>query len=173
MRESGTTEPLIYCPKCNTSIKLTELLAAPLIAKTRKQIKHQLAEKEREFAKREVVLRDSQKTIAQARRTMDAEIAERLRTERTAIIESETAKARLALKTEMEQRDTLLSQLQNNLKTNNAKLAEAQQAHAEVIRKNFVNWTMPSASLISPSKRKCKNRLLLFVTRQQPKLKTD
>ena len=135
MRESGITEPLIFCPKCDTSIKLTESLAAPLIAKTRKQIRQQIAEKEREFAKREVVLRDSQKAIAHARRTMDAEIAERLQTERTAIAESEAATARLSLKTEMEQRDKLLSQLQNNLKTNNAKLAEAQQAHAEVIRK--------------------------------------
>ncbi len=135
MRESGITEPLIFCPKCDTSIKLTESLAAPLIAKTRKQIRQQIAEKEREFAKREVVLRDSQKAIAHARRTMDAEIAERLQTERTAIAESEAATAGLSLKTEMEQRDKLLSQLQNNLKTNNAKLAEAQQAHAEVIRK--------------------------------------
>jgi len=135
VRESGITEPLIFCPKCDTSIKLTESLAAPLIAKTRKQIRQQIAEKEREFAKREVVLRDSQKAIAHARRTMDAEIAERLQTERTAIAESEAATAGLSLKTEMEQRDKLLSQLQNNLKTNNAKLAEAQQAHAEVIRK--------------------------------------
>ena len=136
MRQSKATEPLIFCPKCNTSIKLTELPAAPLIAKTRKQIKHQLAEREREFVKREVILRASQKAIARAQHTIDAKIAEKLRTERTAIIKSETAKARLALKTEMEHRDTLLSQLQNNLKINNAKLAEAQQAHAEVIRKN-------------------------------------
>ena len=135
MRQSKTTEPLIFCPKCNTSIKLTELLAAPLIAKTRKQIKHQLAEREREFVKREVILRASQKAIARAQHTIDAKIAEKLRTERTAIAQSETAKARLALKKEMEQRDALLSHLQNNLKMNNAKLAEAQQARAEVIRK--------------------------------------
>ena len=106
------TEPLIVCPKCNTSIKLTESLAAPLIAKTRKQIKQQLAEKEREFAEREAVLRDSQKAIAQARRTIDAEVAEKVRTERTEIAKSEAAKARLVLKADIEQRDKLLSQLQ-------------------------------------------------------------
>jgi hypothetical protein len=129
------TEPLIICPKCNTSIKLTESLAAPLIAKTRKQLKQQLAEKEREFAKREITLRDSQKAITQARRTIDAEIAKKLQTERTIIAKREAAKARLALRADIDQRDELLSKLQSNLKTNNAKLAEAQRAQAAVIRK--------------------------------------
>lgn len=129
------TEPLIVCPKCNTSIKLTESLAAPLIAKTRKQLQQQFAEKGREFAKREAVLRDSQKALAQARRTIDTEIAKKLQAERTAIAGREAAKARVAVKADIARRDELLSKLQANLKTNNAKLAQAQQAQAEVIRK--------------------------------------
>ena len=129
------TEPRIVCPKCNTSMKLTESLAAPLIAKARKQVEQQLAEKEQEFAKREVNLRKSQKAIAQARQSMETEIAKRLQTERTAIAESEAVKARLAVGAEIEQRDRLLTELQHNLEANNAKLAEAQRAHADVIRK--------------------------------------
>ena len=114
------TEPRIVCPKCNTSMKLTESLAAPLIAKARKQVEQQLAEKEQEFAKREVNLRKSQKAIAQARQSMDTEIAKRLQTERTAIAESEAAKARLAVGADIEQRDRLatglnLDQLQQKL----------------------------------------------------------
>jgi hypothetical protein len=130
------TEPRIVCPKCKTSMKLTESLAAPLIAKTRKQIEQQLAEREREFAKREVDLRNSQKAVGRARQTVDAEVAKRLRAERTSIEECEAAKARLALGTELEQRDELLTQLQNNLDANNAKLAKAQRAQADVIRKS-------------------------------------
>jgi hypothetical protein len=129
------TEPRIVCPKCNTSMKLTESLAAPLIAKVRKQVEQQLAEKEQEFAKREVNLRKSQKAIAQARQSMDTEIAKRLQTERTAIAESEAVKARLAVGADIKQRDRLLTELQHNLEANNAKLAEAQRAHADVIRK--------------------------------------
>jgi hypothetical protein len=129
------TEPRIICPKCKASMKLTESLTAPLIAKTRKQVKEQLAEKEREFAKREVNLRNSQKAITQARQAIDTEVRQKLRAERTAIAESEAVKARLALGAEIEQRDELLAQLQNNLKANNTKLAEAQRAHADVIRK--------------------------------------
>jgi hypothetical protein len=129
------TEPRIVCPKCNASMKLTESLAAPLIAKARKQVEQQLAEKEQEFAKREVNLRKSQKAIAQARQSVDTEIAKRLQTERTAIAESEAVKARLAVGADIEQRDRLLTELQHNLDANNAKLAEAQRAHADVIRK--------------------------------------
>lgn len=40
------TEPTITCPNCETEIKLTELLAAPLIAATRKQFEEQLAKKD-------------------------------------------------------------------------------------------------------------------------------
>jgi hypothetical protein len=36
-------------------MKLTAALVTPLIAKARKQVKQQLAEKEQEFAKREVI----------------------------------------------------------------------------------------------------------------------
>ena len=129
------TEPRIVCPKCNASMKLTESLAAPLIAKARKQVEQQLAEKEQEFTKREVNLRKSQKAIAQARQAMDTEIAKKLQIERTAIAESEAAKARLAVGADIEQRDRLLTELQHNLEANNAKLAEAQRAHADVIRK--------------------------------------
>jgi hypothetical protein len=129
------TEPRIVCPKCNASIKLTESLAAPLIAKTRKQIEQQLAGKEREFAQRDVNLRNSEKAIARARQAIDTEIARKLRIQRTAIAKSESVKARLAFGSEIEQRDRLLAELQHNLNANNVKLAKAQQAHADVIRK--------------------------------------
>lgn len=39
------TEPTITCPNCHTEIKLTESLAAPLIAATRKQFEQQLEER--------------------------------------------------------------------------------------------------------------------------------
>ncbi len=38
-------EPTITCPNCKTEIRLTESLAAPLIAATRKQFEDQLSQK--------------------------------------------------------------------------------------------------------------------------------
>ena len=52
------TEPTIICPNCETEIHLTESLAAPLLAATRRQFEQQLAEKDDNIAKREQGLRD-------------------------------------------------------------------------------------------------------------------
>jgi hypothetical protein len=130
------TGPQIVCPKCNTSIKLTDSLAAPLIAKTRKQFEQQAAERELEFTKRESNLRKTQKALADAREAIDDEVAKRLHSERSAIVESESKKARIALAADFEQRDELLAELRQKLDANNAKLAEAQQAHADFLRKS-------------------------------------
>lgn len=46
------TEPTITCPSCKTDIRLTESLAAPLIAETRKQFEQRLSQKDEEIARR-------------------------------------------------------------------------------------------------------------------------
>jgi hypothetical protein len=129
------SEPQIVCPQCSTSIKLTESLAAPLLMQARKQFEQQLAQKEADFAGREAALRLSQGAITKARESIDAEVAQKLKTERATIAEAEAKKARLALAADLEQRDRQVVELQQNLTVNNAKLAEAQQAQADVLRK--------------------------------------
>jgi hypothetical protein len=62
-------------------------------------------------------------------------VAAKLKAERASIAEAEARKARLALTDELGQRDRQLADLQQILTTNNAKLAEAQNAQAEVLRK--------------------------------------
>jgi hypothetical protein len=130
------SDPVIVCPKCSTPIKLTDSPAAPLIAKTRKQFEQQLAQNDADFARREVSLRQSQKALAKAREAIDDELAKRLQIERASIAESEKRKARIALAADLKQRDQLLVELRGNLDANNTKLAEAQQAHADVLRKS-------------------------------------
>ena len=49
-RINTMTDPQIVCPNCRTEIKLTESLAAPLLAEARKQFEQQLAPKEADFA---------------------------------------------------------------------------------------------------------------------------
>src|SRR6266478_9476973 len=129
-------DPLIVCPRCSTPIKLTDTLAVPLIAKTRKQFEQQLAQKDSDFARREESLHQSQKALAKARQAIDDEVAKRLQTERVSMTESEKKKARIALAADLQQRDRQLAELRGHLDANNAKLAEAQRAHAEVLRKS-------------------------------------
>ncbi len=69
------TEPTIICPNCKTEIRLTESLAAPLIAATRQQFERQLAQKDEDIAKREQGIRDKEKRIAEARRSLDEQVS--------------------------------------------------------------------------------------------------
>lgn len=93
------SEPTITCPSCQSEIKLTESLAAPLIEATKKQLQAQL-KKEREL-----------------------------------IVADEARKAKLALGTELEHKTKELIDLQEILKLRDEKLALAQKAEAEFIKK--------------------------------------
>lgn len=133
------TEPTIICPNCKTEIRLTESLAAPLIAATKQQFEQQLSQKDEEIAKREQGIRDKEKQVAEAKRNLDSQVADQvaaqLKTERARVIEEEAKKAKLAAANELENKARELTELQEVLKVRDAKLAEAQQAQAELIKK--------------------------------------
>ncbi|MBM4066013.1 MAG: DUF2130 domain-containing protein [Planctomycetes bacterium] len=129
------TEPLITCPKCQTEIKLTESLAAPIIESARREYEQRLAQKDADIAKRETSLREREKELAQAIKTIDDQVTEKLRQERAKIVAEESKKAKLALATDLEQKRKELADLQGVLKQRDEKLAEAQKAQAELIRK--------------------------------------
>jgi hypothetical protein len=133
------TEPTIICPKCGTEIRLTESLAAPLIAATRQQYEKQLSQKDEEVARREQSIRDKEKEIVEAKRTLDMQIADQvaaqLATERTRVMAEEAKKAKLANAAELDAKARELTELQEILKAREEKLAEAQKAQADVLRK--------------------------------------
>jgi hypothetical protein len=104
------TEPTITCPNCKTEIRLTESLAAPLIESTRRKFAEQLAEKDRE-------------------------IEHRLKAEREAIAAEESRKAKLLVQTDLDRNAQELKDLKDVLRQRDGKLAEAQKAQAELIRK--------------------------------------
>lgn len=125
----------IVCPKCHTSIAMTELLKAQLIAKARKHFEREFTRKAGEFEKRELRLRKSQHALASAREAMKVEAAQTIERERRSLAKTERKRAQLAFANDLKQRDALLRELQRTLNAKNAKLAEAQQAHADVIKK--------------------------------------
>ncbi len=129
------TEPMITCPKCQTEIKLTESLAAPIVESARREYEQRLAQKDADIAKRETSLREREKEIVQAKEAIDDQVAEKLRQERARIVAEEHKKAKLALATDFEQKRKELADLQDVLKQRDEKLAEAQKAQAEVLRK--------------------------------------
>ena len=89
------TEPIIICPHCNTEIKLTESLAAPLLAATKQDFDKRLAQKDADIAARESTLREREAALTKAKEAIDDQVAEKLKQERTKIVAEEAKKAKL------------------------------------------------------------------------------
>jgi hypothetical protein len=129
------TDPQIVCPNCRTEIRLTEQLAAPLIAETRRKFDQQLAAKEADFGRRESALRQAQDELAQAKATVNEQVLAKLKSERAQIAQVEAARARQAVAEEIGNRDRQLAELHEAMVSKDAKLAEAQKTQAEMMRK--------------------------------------
>ncbi len=132
-------EPTITCPKCGTEIKLTESLAAPLLASTRVQFEKQLAQKDSDIAVRESAMREKERALLQIQRDLDdqvaGKVAAQLKTERVRVAAEEAKKANAAAASEIDAKARELTELHEVLKVRDAKLAEAQRAQAELIKK--------------------------------------
>ncbi len=169
------TEPIITCPGCGREIKLTESLAAPLLASTRKEYEQRLANQNAEVAKREQALKDREEQLAKEKESvdaavaeklkaereklsadaakrekalqtreaqlaaekeaLDAQVAEKMKAERARIAADEAKKAKLALGNDLEQKTREVAELNEILKQRDEKLAEAQNAQAELVKK--------------------------------------
>lgn len=128
-------EPTVVCPKCQTEIKLTESLAAPLLESVRRDYEQRITQKDADIARREQQLRERSADLQKERDSIDDQIAQKLQQERARISAEEGKKAKLALGSDLEQKSKELNDLQEVLKQRDAKLAEAQKAQAELLRK--------------------------------------
>lgn len=133
------SEPTITCPNCKTEIKLTESLAAPLLASTRLAFEKQIAQKDSDMAARDAALREKEKALISAKRDLDAlvadTVADTLKSERTRVVAEESKKAKLAAANELDGKARELAELQGVLKVQDAKLADAQKAQVDLIKK--------------------------------------
>jgi hypothetical protein len=125
----------ILCPKCHSDIPLTESLAAPLIEATRRDFERRIAEKDRYIASREAALRDQQTAIEKAKIEIDQQVADKIQNERKRIAAEESEKAKRIVATDLDQKARELADLQQVLKARDEKLAEAQRAQVDMIRK--------------------------------------
>jgi hypothetical protein len=129
------SEPTIMCPTCGTEIKLTESLAAPLIETTKREYEARLAKQGRELAVKESLLDKRAEALDNEKENIDDTVADKLRLERNKIATEEARKARLANAVEIDHKNSEIVGLNEILQQQNTKLAEAQRAQAELIRK--------------------------------------
>ena len=130
-----TIDATITCPNCQTEIKLTESLTAPLIAATKREYEKKIADKDAALDKREAELRRQQDAVKDAQANVETLVAEKLKSERGVIAADEARKAKLQLGADLEVKAKEISELKDVLLQRDTKLAEAQAAQAELLRK--------------------------------------
>jgi len=133
------SEPTIICPNCKTEIRLTESLAAPMIEATRRQFEEQIVLKDAEINKREQQIKLQELSLSESQLAFEEKVsekvAEQVNSERGRVIAEESRKAKQASASEIEAKARELADLQGVLKERDVKLAAAQQAQADLIRK--------------------------------------
>jgi hypothetical protein len=133
--QQSMVEPVVICPSCKKEIKLTESLAAPMVEATRRQFEQKLQEMNSAIARREAAVRRQEQVVNQAQKDVEDRIADGVRRERGKIAADETRKARMLVSDELKGRTKEIGDLQQILKAKDDKLAEAQKAQAELVRK--------------------------------------
>ena len=128
-------EPTVVCPQCKTEIKLTESLAAPLLESIRRDYEQRLTQKDTDMAKREKTLHEREAVLQKQKESMDEQVAQKMQQEQARIAAEEAKKARLAVGNELNQKVKEINDLQDILKQRDIKLADAQKAQADLIRK--------------------------------------
>jgi hypothetical protein len=128
-------EPTVICPQCKTEIKLTESLAAPLLESIRRDYEQRLTQKDADMTKREKALHEREAGLQKQKETMDEQVAQKMHQEQARIAAEEAKKAKLAVGNELNQKAIEINDLQDILKQRDIKLADAQKAQADLIRK--------------------------------------
>ncbi|MBI4693495.1 MAG: DUF2130 domain-containing protein [Gammaproteobacteria bacterium] len=127
-------EPTLVCPQCQAEIKLTESLAAPLIAATRREYEQRLGARNAEIATRERELADREQAVAAANERLAEQVRAEVDAAKARIAGEEAAKAKRAAAAEIEAKARAVVELEGVLKERDEKLAEAQRAQAGVLR---------------------------------------
>ncbi len=128
-------EPTVVCPQCKAEIKLTESLAAPLLESIRRDYEQRLTQKDADMTKREKALHEREAVLQKQKESMDEQIAQKMQQEQARIAAEETKKAKLAVGNELNQQVKEINDLQDILKQRDIKLADAQKAQADLMRK--------------------------------------
>jgi hypothetical protein len=135
LKECFMSEPTIVCPNCKTEIRLTESLAAPLIEATRKQFDAKLAEKDKQITAKEKAISEREAELKAKGDSLEDEVSKRMVEQRKKIVADEAKKARVLVQNDLDQGAQQVKDLQAVLKQREGKLAEAQKAQAELLKK--------------------------------------
>lgn len=128
------TEPTITCPDCATEIRLTDSLAAPLIAATRKDFEARLKTERDQIEAREALIATERAALAEAAKHQASEVAAKVAALRGTVAAEEATRARQEAAEGLAEKAREVADLNSRLKARDEKLAEAQAAQADALR---------------------------------------
>ena len=132
-------EPSITCPKCGEEIRLTESLAAPMVAAVRAQYEMKLKDQNAAIGEREAAVKLRSEELDRKSKSMDAQVAQQVQNqlgaERRLIAATEAQKARELLQEEMNEQRRTMAQQDERIEMLQGKLKIAQSAEADLLRK--------------------------------------
>jgi hypothetical protein len=143
--QPAANEQMVQCPQCGYEMKVTESLAAPLIAAVERKYQQQmrdqqtaLAGREQEVANRAAAVQrqaeDVEKQAAATERQVAEQVRARLETERKQLALQEAERARQNVAAEMERHAIALKDRDLRLESLAGKLKAAQEQEAEFLR---------------------------------------
>jgi hypothetical protein len=105
------------------------------LAETRQRFQEQLAIKDAEVSRKAEALRLEREQLARDREQVEDQVSNRLAAERSHLIAAEAKKARDSAAADLQAKEAEAAELRRTLEVNHAKLAEAQQQQAELMRR--------------------------------------
>ena len=136
--EKGPGEQMVQCPQCGNEMKVTESLAAPLIAAVERKYQQQMRDQQTAIAGREQEVRNRSAELE--KQTLDAEqrVAEQVRVrveaERKQLAAREAERAKQMVAGELERQASELRDREARLESLAGKLKVAQEQEAEFLR---------------------------------------
>ena len=122
------SEPMIVCPNCKTEVKLTESLAAPLLEATKRDFEKRMADKDIYLAERERLTNEAKAELLKEKTALDQTIRDRVKASSVELTAAAEKRAKDEVASRMAEQNNYIGEL-------NAKLSVAQQAQAELVRK--------------------------------------
>lgn len=136
--QTTANQQTIPCPQCGYEVKLTESLAAPLIAEVEHRYQKQMQQQQAAMAAREqsVAARAAalERQAAEAEKHVAAQVRTRLEAERKQLVADEADRARQHVAEELSRQADALRQSEERSLALSAKLKTAQQQEAEFLR---------------------------------------
>lgn len=119
--------PQIVCPKCRAKIRLTDTIAGPLLAKTRKLFEQQIARKEAGIAKHQAALRKARDSLAKARRDIDDQVSKRVQAQLVDIRDQVRSEVEDTHKARVVEKETQIAGMQRQIETLRRKAHQGSQ----------------------------------------------